>query len=178
MHRVRLALIVPLLALMVLSDLVALREIRHSLAWIVGDNATLAAVSMLFLANAVTMAFFFDGLSRRSVHLLHGIAFMLYTVVMLAIYASGVEYGMENFPAKVAEQAFGLGHLPTVRIAAFAIGFALAFSSYSFWGVLGTLINHKANTEDTVRWQERAERHGYPTGNIFAMNRPERPTGS
>lgn len=176
MARIRKFLPLPLLALLLLSDFVALREVRHALAWIVGDNATPAAISMLFLANAVTMAFFFDGLTPRAIRLLHLIAGGLYTVVMLGIYASGVEHGMAWFPAQVAQQAFGLSQMSAVRICAFAIGVALALASFGFWSVIGTLINHSAREEHEVAWQEKAARHGLPVDNILDLN--HRATGS
>lgn len=178
MKTIRKWLPLPLLLLLLLSDYVALQEIRHAMSWIVGENATPASISMLFLANAVTMAFFFEGLSARAVRLLHGIAFMLYTVVMLAIYASGVEYGLQAFPAEVAREGFGLSQVAAVRICAFVIGFTLAIASYSFWSVMGSLINKNANAEGTVAWQAKAERHGLPTDNILGIRPQDRSTGT
>ena len=122
-------------------------------------------------------AFFFEGLTKRAVRLLHGIAAMLYLVVMVAIYASGVEYGLGAFPTDVAEEAFGVSQVTAVRICAFVIGAALALASWTFWSVIGSLINSHANAEDTVAWQARAERHGLPVDNILGIRQRERASG-
>src|SRR6478735_4332670 len=101
-------LTVLLIVLLLVNDFVAWTELRHTLGWLLGDIAPVAALSMLFLANAVTMAFFFDGLRPGSIRLLHGIAGFLYLTVLIAVYAAAVQYGQAHFPADVAEYAFGM----------------------------------------------------------------------
>lgn len=178
-RNVRRGLMVVLLGLMLISDYVAWREVKHAMSWIIGSNATFAAGTMLFMANAVTMAFFFDGLSKRQVKFLHSIAIMLYGVVLLAIYSSGVESGLQMFPATVAAEAFGMSRVAAVRMWALLIGTTLAVASAGFWGVMGSLIGQQVANDDAVTWQERAERSGLPTDNILGMRQMrDRQTGS
>lgn len=162
---------IPLFALLVLSDIVALREVRHTLEWFIGDNALPASIAMLFLANAVTMAFFFDGLTHRSIRLLHGIAFLLYSVVAVAIYTAAAERSVSFLPASVAQDAFGLDHLTAARLGSLMLAIVLAGASFAFWGVMGNLINKSATAGKTVVWENAAAASGMPVDNILDLNR-------
>ncbi|HWV36630.1 MAG TPA: hypothetical protein VNZ55_13420 [Thermomicrobiales bacterium] len=168
------AIAVWLFGLLLLSDFVALQEIRHSLSWIVGERATVAAFAMLFLANSVTLVFFFPGLTHNQKRQLHGIAGAIYGLVWLAMYATGVQHGQESFPVALAHQAFGLSQPVAVRLAAFLVAAVLAGTSFSFWRVIGSLINRGVTTGTEVRWQAGAERLGMRTENIFDLGRRQR----
>jgi hypothetical protein len=165
------AIAVWLFGLLLLSDFVALQEIRHSLSWIVGDRATVAAFAMLFLANSVTLVFVYPHLTPSQKHQLHGIAGAIYGLVLIAMYASGVEQGLDSFPAEIAGKAFGLSQQNAVMLAALLVAAVLAGTSYSFWRVVGSLINHMVSSGTQVRWQADAEQLGMPTANIFDLNR-------
>ena len=170
-------LTVFLIVLLLVNDFVAWTELRHTLGWLLGDIAPVAAISMLFLANAVTMAFFFDGLRPRSIRLLHGIAGFLYLTVLIAVYAAAVQYGQAHFPANVAEDAFGMERERAIRAAALLIGAAFSGATYAFWSVMGQLISSHTQRGQGVAWQETASRHGLPIDNILDHKKP-RATGS
>lgn len=145
--------IAVIVAALAVNDLVTWVELRHATSWILGDLSTLAATSILLLANAVTAAFFFDGLEEKYLKRLHYVAAFLYAVIALAVYAAGVDQGRQHFPAALAEAAFfGISPKHAVMIGAAVVGAALALTTLAFWSVIGALIQlHVARQRATRR---------------------------
>lgn len=165
-HARKIGIPVVVIALLV-NDAVTVIKLTHTLSWVLGSLGWLAAVSMLLLANAVTVAFFFDGLEPKHIRRLHAIAIYLYVLIALAVYAAGVEIGQQHFPATLAHHAFHLSQARAVTVWSLGVGAGLALTTLTFWGVLGALIRAHVARGHAVPWEQPAAERGLETDNIL-----------
>lgn len=155
------------------NDLVTWVELRHTTSWLLGSLDTPAAFSILLLANAVTAAFFFEGLEDKYVKRLHAVAGFLYLTIAVAVYAAGVQHGIQHFPPDVARAAFHLPQHRAVMLGAVIVGAALALTTLVFWSVIGALIQLHVARQRIAR-RARSEEIGQPVANV--LNLADRPT--
>lgn len=159
-------------AALLLNDIVTWFELRTGMSWFLGELGTLAAASVLLLANAVTASLFFRGLGHRYIRRLHLVAALLYSTIMVAVYAVAVMHGTIHLPAELATDAFfGIDRRTVTVAGAFIVGTALAATTFVFWSVLGAAIRAHVEQQDLVAWQSKAEAAGLPTDNILAMRK-------
>lgn len=158
---------IPFIAVLLICDFVSWQEIRISLAWVVGTNAGWAAAAILALANMAMAAFFIEGITKRASYVLHAIALLQYVVVAISIYASGVNHGVEHFPAAVAETAFGMSRESALKWFAGLLAMTIALTSCGFWATIGNAIDQTTKKQNQIVWEDAARASGKPLTSIL-----------